>query len=197
LIGVLNLFLKMKKTVNSIVLTAILTLVMFTAHAQGLQERTLPANEGKINIVNTIVIGSLELGYERFLDQNQSLGLELMFMDRFSYVSDNEAGRNFQATSVQLSYYYYFVTSNNPSGFYVYPHLKYRGGSFTEDIEDESIVTDLNSIMIGFGAGYKWVHNDKFALGPYVSIARGFNSDVSDRFAPVEVNAGFSIGFRF
>lgn len=157
-----------------------------------------PANEVKINIANTIIIGSLELGYEHFLDQNQSLGAEVMFMDRFAYASDRGDGQNFKATSLVLAYNYYFVTETDPSGFYVHPFLKYRDGTFTEVDENSTVqVTDMNSFIIGFGVGYKWVHNEKFALGPYVTIARGFNEEVSDRFDPVEFNAGFSVGFRF
>ncbi|NHE55665.1 DUF3575 domain-containing protein [Cyclobacterium plantarum] len=188
----------MKHIKLALVFVAMIGIGYHPAFSQGLPDPTLPANEVKINIVNTIVVGSLELGYERFLDQNQSLGLELMFMDRFSYVSDSGEGRDFKATSVMLSYNYYFVTASDPSGFYVLPFLKYRNGTFSETLENDQVMeTDLNSFMIGFGAGYKWVHNDKFALGPYVNIARGFNNEVSDRFDPVEFNAGFSIGFRF
>ena len=32
-----------------------------------------PQNELKLNIANTIAIASVEIGYERFLDKNQSL----------------------------------------------------------------------------------------------------------------------------
>ncbi|SHN01292.1 hypothetical protein SAMN04488057_105204 [Cyclobacterium lianum] len=188
----------MKKNIHILVILAMAGVGFQPAFSQNLPEPGRADNEVKINIVNTIVIGSLELGYERFLDQNQSLGLELMFLDRFSYVSDSGEGEEFNATSFMLSYNYYFVTPSDPSGFYVLPFLKYRNGTFTETgANDQLIQTDLNSFMIGFGAGYKWVHNDKFALGPYVNIARGFNSAVSDRFDPVEFNAGFSIGFRF
>ena len=42
-------------------------------------------NEAKINILNVIVRPSIELGYEYYLDENQSVDAELMFLDRFSY----------------------------------------------------------------------------------------------------------------
>jgi hypothetical protein len=179
------------------ILWVLLMGIMVGAQAQMI-ERELPGNEVKLNILNTIVIGSLELGYEHFIDQNQSLGVELMFFDRFSYIPDNSEGRDFNASSFLVSYNYYFVTDNQPSGLYVSPFLKYRSGSFTELGDDDlAIETDLNSVIIGIGGGYKWVHNEKFALGPYVNIGRGFNNEVAQRFYAVEVNAGFSIGFRF
>ncbi len=182
----------MKKTVFLLGLMAL----ALGAHAQ--MQRELPKNEVKLNIFNTIIIGSLELGYEHFIDQNQSLGVEIMFFDRFSYYSTTEEGRSFDATSAVISYNYYFVSDMDPSGFYLSPFLKYRGGTFTEIGENaQTVDTNMNSFMIGIGAGYKWVHNEKFAVGPYVKIARGFNNEVTDRFSPVEFNAGFSIGFRF
>lgn len=181
-------------------LTIVLLVTCFTvtAKAQELTNPRVPANEVKLNIMNTIVLGSLEFGYEHFIDQNQSIGAEIHLFDRFAFVSDQPEGRSFDATSYLLGFNYYFVTVDRPSGFFVNPFVKYRTGSFTEIGEnDQSVETELNTFIIGMGGGYKWVHNDKFALGPYVNIGRGFNEEVSQRFSPVEFKAGFSIGFRF
>lgn len=166
--------------------------------AQELAKLRFPANEVKLNIMNTIVLGSLEFGYEHFIDQNQSIGVELHVFDRFAFVSDEQEGRSFDANSYLLGFNYYFVAPDRPSGFFVNPFVKYRSGTFTEIGENnQSLETELNTFIIGMGGGYKWVHNDKFALGPYVNIGRGFNEEASKRFSPVEFKAGFSIGFRF
>lgn len=181
-----------------IIIILLATSFTITLNAQEIPSNNIPANEIKLNILNTIVLGSLELGYEHFIDQNQSVGAEIHLFDRFAYVSDQQKGRSFDATSYLLGFNYYFVSPGNPSGFYVSPFIKYRTGTFTEIGEnDQSMETELNSFIIGMGGGYKWVHNDKFALGPFVNIGRGFNEDVSQRFTPVEFKAGFSIGFRF
>jgi hypothetical protein len=170
----------------------------FTAKAQELDKNPIPANEVKINIMNTILLGSLEFGFEHFLDQNQSIGAEIHVFDRFAYVSDQPDGRSFGATSYLLGFNYYFVSPGQPSGFFVNPFVKYRRGVFTEPGEDDQFVeTDLDTFIIGIGGGYKWVHNERFALGPFVNIGRGFNENVSRRFAPVEFKAGISLGFRF
>ncbi|EON76326.1 hypothetical protein ADIS_3454 [Lunatimonas lonarensis] len=169
----------------------------FSASTYAQSYAELPQNEVKLNIFNTILIGSLELGYESFIDRNQSISAEIHFFDRFGYVSAGSSSVDFDATSFMVGYNYYFVSDAEPSGLYVAPFLKYRAGSFTEVVNNQAVETNLNSFIIGFGGGYKWVHNDKFALGPYVNIARGFNNAVSDRFSAIEFNAGFSIGFRF
>ena len=41
-------------------------------------------NEVKLNILNVIAVPSVELGYEYYLDDNQSVDGELFFIDRFS-----------------------------------------------------------------------------------------------------------------
>ena len=59
---------------------ALLLVVFFGSiqvKAQTLESPGLPQNEVKLNIFNTIINGSLELGYEHFLDQNQSQGCNL------------------------------------------------------------------------------------------------------------------------
>ncbi|MEX2591376.1 MAG: DUF3575 domain-containing protein [Anditalea sp.] len=155
-------------------------------------------NEIKLNILNTIVLGSVEVGYEHFLDSTQSIGVEFLINDRFSYYPQGKDGTEFKTNSYLVSYNFYFIQGMDPSSFYISPFLKYRAGSYRERNENDLMTErDMDSAMIGIGAGYKWVYNGQLVLGPYVNIARGFSKEVADRFTPVEVNAGFSIGYRF
>ncbi len=83
----------------------------------------------------------------------------------------------------------------------MYPFIKYRFGDFEEKKTiggvEVKVKTDMDSFILGLGSGYKWVWNDKFAIGPYASIARNFSEEVNDKFIAIEINAGFSIGYRF
>ncbi|HLW21015.1 MAG TPA: hypothetical protein VKX33_11845 [Cyclobacteriaceae bacterium] len=158
-------------------------------------------HEVKLNILNTIALGSVEVGYEYFTDssQTQSIGVEFLINDRFGFNPQGKNGREFKTNSYALSYNFYFVQDDyDPSSFYISPFLKYRVGDFIE-LDENSLLrtTDMNSAIIGIGAGYKWVYNGQLALGPYVSIARGFSKEVAERFSAVELNGGFSIGYRF
>ena len=176
-----------------IILCALLAVAAFGTKAQ-------VANEVKLNIFNTIVLGSVEIGYERFLDdsRSQSIGVEFLFNDRFSYYPQRGSSeRDFKTNSYLVSYNYYFVEDDVPSSFYMSPFLKLRNGTYTELDNGIRREIDMNSFMIGLGGGYKWVFNDQLAMAPYVNIARGFSREVSERFTAVEVNAGFSIGYRF
>lgn len=148
-------------------------------------------NEVKLNILNVIIRPSIELGYEYYLDDNQSVDAELMFLDRFSYWSKN--GGKFSATSIKVGYNYYF-DSSDAVGFYINPFLKTRFGKYTKDGEEDR---NLNSFIIGVGVGYTWVFNSKFVVAPYANIGRGFNNEVNKKYIAVEPNAGIRLGFRF
>lgn len=176
------------------------TILIFLLLGMVYASKAQTQNEIKLNILNTIALGSIEFGYERFIDstQTQSIGVEFLFNDRFSYYPSDKDGKKFNTNSYLVSYNFYFVQGENPSSFYLSPFFKYRSGDYEEMDENNMIrEIDMNSAMIGIGAGYKWVYNGQLAIGPYVNIARGFNKEVSDRFSAVEVNAGFSIGYRF
>lgn len=171
----------MKKMILSIAIA----LVSFGAFAQTYK------NEVKLNILNVIVRPSIELGYEYYLDDNQSVDAELMFLDRFSYWP--KKGGKFSATSFKVGYNYYF-DSSDAVGFYINPFLKTRFGKYTKDGQEDR---NLNSFIIGVGVGYTWVFNSKFVVAPYANIARGFNNEVNKEYLAVEPNAGVRLGFRF
>src|SRR5690606_17127417 len=127
-----------------------------------------------------------------------SIGVELLFNDRFSYYPQGKDGKEFKTNSYMLAYNFYFKEGMDPSSFYISPFLKYRSGTYLSNEENSGpIELDMNSFIIGIGIGYKWVFNEQLALGPYVNIGRGFTKEVADWFTPVEVNAGFGIGYRF
>ena len=157
-------------------------------------------NELKINIANTIAIASVEVGYERFMDHNQSIDFEILINDRMNYHSEKNS-RQFKTTSFKVGYNFYFGTENSGSGLFANPFAKIRTGEFTEvvKVEERDVrqVTDMGAFIIGIGGGYKWNFNDTFVLGPYANIGRNFSNEVKERFSALEFNAGFSIGYRF
>lgn len=151
-------------------------------------------NEIKLNFLNLILMGSFEVGYERFLSDNHSLDFQLHINDRFGYNSEKEG--TFKTNSIQSAMNFYF--GNKPNGrFHVYPFLKFRFGDYEEMGMGANFTTDMTAFILGAGAGYKWEVSEHFAFGPYASIARNFSESVTDKFSAVEVNGGFSLGYRF
>lgn len=164
-------------------------------------------NEVELNIFNTIVNQSIEIGYEHFIDQDQSVGVDLFINDRFSYFGQNKKEgkfKQFNTNAIALNYSFYFggKEGEHASGLYAQPFLKYRFGDYEHDEEVakgvyQRQVTDMNAFILGVGAGYKLVKNDAFTISPFINIARNFSQDVIDEFAGIELNAGINIGYRF
>lgn len=153
-----------------------------------------PKGEVRLNFMNTIFLGSVELGYEQFISDDQSIGVELHLNDRFGY-SSAKNGRDFSVTSVLASYNFYFAGDENGK-IYISPFFKYRFGEYREALDNTISITNMNSGYIGLIGGYRWNFNN-FAFGPFASIARGFSQEVADKFSAVEFKAGFNVGYRF
>ncbi len=173
-------------------------LIFISAFNMGYSQNADKQNEIKLNIANTIAIASVEFGYERFLDYHQSIEGTILLNDRINYHSEG-GSREFETKSFKLGYNYYFGDDYAASGLYINPFFKYRSGEFTEG--DASLsnrtITNMNSLIIGIGSGYKWNFNDTFVLGPFINVGRNFSDEVKDRFSAIEFNAGFNIGYRF
>src|SRR5690606_35284222 len=118
-------------------------------------------NEVELNIFNTIVNQSIEIGYEHFIDRDQSEGVDLLINDRFSYFGQNKKAEKFQqfntnAVAVNYSFYFGGNDDEHASGLYAQPFLKYRFGDYehAEEVapgEYKVQTTDMNSFIIGVG----------------------------------------------
>ncbi|WP_415582429.1 DUF3575 domain-containing protein [Flavobacterium longum] len=152
-------------------------------------------HEIKWNVLNTITLASVEVGYEYFLDKSQSVGVELLLNDSFN-MSWNRQAKDFKTNSIQLSYNFYTGKSDDASGLVITPIAKFRFGTYQET--DSSVEVDMDSFILGIGMGYKWNMSDKFTFGPYGMIGRNFSEEVRETFDnPVEFNVGFGVGYRF
>ncbi len=168
-------------------LLAIVVFINFT-YAQD-----FPKNEVKYNIFNTLLVKSVEVGYERLIDFHQSVEFVMLFNDRMNYQREN-SNRSFNTNSFKIGYNYYFGTYHACSGLYANPFVKFRFGDFQETGQPD---VNMNAFLLGLGAGYKWNTNDKFVFGPFFDIARNFGEEASNRFQGIEFNTGVYIGYRF
>ncbi|HZH70656.1 MAG TPA: DUF3575 domain-containing protein [Flavobacteriaceae bacterium] len=183
--------------------TTFILLVCFST-LQVISQEDFAQHEIKLNIANTIAIASVELGYEYFFDNNQSLEAQVLINDRYNYGSE-KGDRQFNTHSFQLGYNFYIIQEFQGTGFHISPFLKYRTGDFEEtkavtvgsNTFDEKVTTDMNSFLIGIGGGYKFNFGNQFVFGPYANIGRNFSDVVKERFSAIEFNAGFNIGYRF
>jgi hypothetical protein len=152
-------------------------------------------NEVKFNFLNLMLLGSFEVGYERFLSDNHSLDFQVHINDRFGYHAEGD-DESFKSHSLQTAMNFYFGNGLN-GRFHIYPFMKFRFGDYEKTTPTSVVTTDMTAFILGAGMGYKWEVSDHFAFGPYVSVARNFSDRVSDQFSAVEINGGFSLGYRF
>lgn len=190
----------MKKIILSALFLAVFSASVFSQQVISSSSTSNPNigafdNEVKFNFLNLILLGSFEVGYERFLSDNHSLDFQVHFNDRFSYHVDDD-NESFKSNSIQSAMNFYF--GNNQNGrFHIYPFLKFRFGDYEEVVDETIVSTDMSAFIFGAGIGYKWEVSEHFAFGPYASVARNFSDAVSDKFSAVEANGGFSLGYRF
>lgn len=152
-------------------------------------------NEVKVNFLNLIMLGSFEVGYERYLSESHSIEFQGLINDRFGFNSESDT-KEYKTNSVQAAMHFYFGDSGI-GRFHIFPLLKIRFGDFEEQIDGATVTTDMTAFILGAGAGYKWEVSEHFAFGPYASVGRGFSKEVNDRFSGIELNGGFSLGYRF
>lgn len=167
------------------IFTFLLVLAGIGANAQA-------QHEVKWNIANTIAFASVEVGYEYILDDNQSIGAEILINDVYNMSAGRQV-KDFNTNSFQLTYNYYI--SGRSDSFVISPLMKFRTGDYQKTPTDPKI--DMGSFTLGLQAAYKWILNDKFVIGPYASLGRNFSSEVNDEFGAVEFSAGFGVGLRF
>jgi len=186
----------MKKIVLSISLILMIASAAFSQNviSSSGNSRENFSNEVKVNFLNLIALASIEVGYEKFLSENHSLDIQLHINDRFGFNSQG-GEKNYKTNSVQVSMNFY-LGDDEEGRFYIYPLAKLRFGDFEEGKGEDVVITNMNAFILGAGIGYKWEFSN-FAFGPFAAVARGFSSEVSDRFAAVEFNGGFSLGYRF
>jgi|GEM_PF-64508 len=188
-------YLQKKFNMKKILFSAAFLCGISAANAQAI-------NEVKLNIFNTIALQSVEVGYEHFIDTNQSIGFEVHINDRFSYWTESKKEgkfKKFNTNSIVANYNIYFGGNDgeHASGFMLTPFLKYRFGNYERDRESIRTETDMNAFIIGLGGGYKLVKFDAFTVAPFISIARNFSEEVSEEFMGIEINGGVTIGYRF
>lgn len=176
---------------RKIILSLMLLAGTFMAKAQS---GDFPQNEIKFNILNVIALGSVEIGYEYYLDEHQSIGLDVLINDTYN-MSIGRQVEDFNTNSFQFSYNYNISRRGDGSGFIISPLLKFRLGDYQETNLTPKI--DMNSFIIGLGTGYKWSFNNRFVMGPYANIGRNFSEEVTEEFTKIEFSAGFNLGFKF
>lgn len=189
---------------------SLLMFVSFVGFAQEEKEAITHKSELSLNVFDLVVAGTVHVGYERFLENNQSISIDGYLKDSYGYFDTAYQDKN-TVYSIRGAYNIYFSNSKQHHGFHFYPFLKLRTGkqssdySYTYYDENGNISTmiskdeeDLSGITAGFGVGHKWLFNNKITLGINGELGRELsNSFNTDYYSTVEPRFVIKFGFRF
>jgi len=176
--------------------TFLLLIILFSFYSVKAQNETdvnpyQKNNEIKINLISPLS-GAVEVGFERYLNKNSSLGISAFFV----YDDKKEEDVNYFISP----YYRYYFGKKYASGFFVEGF-----GAFTS-IDGKKIYAadnmtftenkDVYDVALGAGLGYKLVTKKGFVFEANAAYGKlMFNADKTDH--TVVAKYGLSIGYRF
>lgn len=149
------------------------------------------SNEVKINMSNLIGFKWLDVGYERILNEESSIGFgTLISLDHD--IDGLDEYRTFSLTP----YYRHFFSGKYAQGFFVEAFTMLHSGK--NDYYDEDYNFDerknFTDFAVGISIGTKWISSRGFVAEIYGGIGR-------DMFNQSEIEVvgrgGISIGYRF
>ncbi|PIF46474.1 uncharacterized protein DUF3575 [Chryseobacterium sp. 52] len=177
--------------------TFLLLIILFAFYSVKAQNETganpyQRNNEIKLNLISPLM-GALEVGYERLLNKNSSLGISAF------KVYDHST--NYDMNYYISPYYRYYFGKKYASGFFAEGFGMFTSidGKKVYDTADHLTFTenkDVYDLALGAGLGWKLVTKKGFLFEANAAYGRlVFNANKTDHTQVVKL--GLSIGYRF
>lgn len=176
--------------------------VLFTSlgvFSQGLVEQQQRQNEIQLNVLYPIAFKSVEVSYERILNEDNAVGISGLYANY----------ENLKEHYMISPYFRKYFSKGYAKGFFLDVFISANGGNYHEyqsnsyyDYETEEWVFEDNSedhkyndVAFGIGAGVKFITTDHFVGIIHGGLAR----NILTKDYPVELigKGGISIGYRF
>ncbi|MQP24174.1 hypothetical protein GFJ94_03745 [Flavobacterium sp. LMO8] len=160
-------------------------------------------NEIKIDVLNFIGNGRLGISYERFLNNNFSIGISGLTFNKASKVDNfiNDDTRTMIEYQI-IPYVRYAMSKSASNLYYIETFANINGGQFKELTTlntggiDYILVTknDYNDLALGASIGYKLYFKECFVLDLTVGIGKNlFNNNSPSTISRL----GLNLGYRF
>lgn len=176
---------------KKITLSAILFIVSISLFAQ---ENELKQNELKINMSNLIGFKWFDVGYERLINEESSIGVGTLF----SLDNKSEGLDEYRTFSI-TPYYRQFFSGKYAEGFFVEAFTMLHSGTnydyyYDPYVNQDATESKYTDFAVGISVGGKWVTKRGFVAEVYAGIGRDLlnQSDME-----VVGRGGVSIGYRF
>jgi hypothetical protein len=160
-------------------------------------------NEVKVDVLNLIAYGKLGVSYERFLNQDFSIGITGMAFNKKSktdnfLTDDTRTLIDYQV----IPYVRYAMSKSATNEYYLEVFANFNGGEYKElttlnnGSADYVVVTrnDYNDIALGGAIGYKLYFKESFV----VDLNVGIGKNLLHEYSPSTVaRLGINLGYRF
>lgn len=219
----------MKKTLIFTFLTLLLSSFSTMAQERGIEEESAPEepeqiilesdfqeervfrrdttkSEVHLNILNLLVFGALDVGYERLINDHASAGVEI-----FSKVFNKNEGEDVDLSKVYAKdfsitgRFKYFLQEENTSwGYYAELFGMFSNGdnevemdfenSETGEMETKEVDIEYTDIAMGIGVGGKFVAKQGFLI----DVSFGIGRNLFDKNSPdIVLLPSVNLGYRF
>lgn len=171
-----------------------------------INNRNFGNNEIHLNVLNVLIFGALDGAYERILNDNSSLGIEV-----FAKVFNKNEGEDVDLSkvyakdfSVTGKFKYFLDSSKRASGFYAEAFGMVSDGTNEKEVDKTDPITgetrtveedrEYTDFALGFGIGGKFVAKQGFLMDVSFGLGRNlFHKDSPD----IVILPTASVGYRF
>ncbi|MQP52289.1 MULTISPECIES: hypothetical protein [unclassified Flavobacterium] len=160
-------------------------------------------NEVKLDVLNLISNGRLGITYERFLNNDFSVGITGMFLNKSSKKDNFSTDDTRTLIDYQIiPYVRYALSKSAVNLYYLEAFTSINGGQYKELVTLNNGVADYvvtsvkeyNDLAIGASAGYKFYIKESFV----VDITIGMGKNLFHAESPKDISRlGINLGYRF
>lgn len=182
------------------------------AQSKNSDNATINNRELTINVFNVLLFQSADISYEKFLNDESSYGVTLLFDLRGDKRFDSDAPLYFE-TFALVPYYRIFFGKKPNAGFFAECFASYSKGSrdyynydydlvypcdgskdcYTE-YRDYTSIEKYHAFNLGFSMGGKWITSNDVVFSAYGGVGRAIASQKGPTAFP---RIGVSLGKRF
>ncbi|WP_324719145.1 hypothetical protein [Salinimicrobium sp. HB62] len=168
--------------------------------------RDTTLSEVHLNVLNLLVFGALDVGYERLINDHASAGVEI-----FSKVFNKNEGEDVDLSKVYAKdfsitgkFKYFLQEENTARGYYAEAFGMFSNGNNEKEVEiidsttgePKTIEADLEytDIAVGIGVGGKFVAKQGFLI----DVSFGIGRNLFDKNSPdIVLLPSVNLGYRF
>lgn len=169
-------------------------------------KRDTTYSEVHLNILNLLIFGALDIGYERVINDHASAGVEI-----FSKVFNKNEGEDIDLSKIYAKDYsitgrfkYFLQEEQVARGYYAQVFGMFSNGnnkvdkdfpnSETGKMETKEVSIEYTDIAIGVGVGGKYVAKEGFLI----DVSFGLGRNLFDKNSPdIVLLPSVNLGYRF